>query len=501
MYSLGIDLGTSSVKVSLFDIKTGNTGGSAHYPREEMGISSLHPGWAEQSPEDWWQNTKLALREVISQTKISPSDIECMGISYQMHGLVLVDEVGEVVRPSIIWCDSRAVKTGALAFDKLGQDYCLRQLLNSPGNFTAAKLGWVIQSEPEQFQKAWRFMLPGDFIAYKLTGAFTTTPSGLSEGVFWNFEKRGVSERLLDYFDIPKSMIPEVVPTFQDQVKTSANTEAELGIKAGTPVSYRAGDQPNNAFSLNVLNPGEVAATAGTSGVIYAVTDQNLIDEHQRLNTFLHVNDTAEKPSNGMLLCINGSGSLNRWIRTNMASESTPYEEMNQQAASVPIGADGLRFYPFGNGAERMANNQELSAGLMNIDFNRHGRAHLFRAGQEGIVFALKYGFDLLEKLGCASRKIRAGKANMFLSPLFREAFSNTIGTEVQLFDTDGAEGAARGAALGAGIYQDYEETFASLRQLEVISPKAGLAQQYEAAYLAWKEIFEQKLLAPNRSS
>lgn len=495
MYSLGIDLGTSSVKVSLFDIKAGNTVGSAFYPREEMGISSLQPGWAEQSPEDWWQNTKLAFCEVIDQTKISPANIQCIGISYQMHGLVLVDESGEVVRPSIIWCDSRALKTGALAFDKLGQDYSLKQLLNSPGNFTASKLGWVMKNEPAQFQKASHFMLPGDFLAFKLTGALTTTPSGLSEGVCWNFEKRAISERLLDYFDISKSMIPELIPTFQDQLKTSTNTETELGIKAGTPLSYRAGDQPNNAFSLNVLNPGEVAATAGTSGVIYAVTDKNLIDEHQRLNTFLHVNDTAENPRNGMLLCINGSGSLNRWIRTNMAFERTSYEQMNQEAASVPIGADGLKFYPFGNGAERMANNQELSAGLMNIDFNRHGRAHLFRAGQEGIVFALKYGFDLLEELGCASRKIRAGSANMFLSPLFREAFCNTIGTEVQLFDTDGAEGAARGAALGAGIYHDHEETFASLKELEVITPKKGLAQQYEEAYLEWKEVFERKFL------
>jgi xylulokinase len=487
MYSLGIDVGSSSVKVSIFNIETGKSVSSAFYPEKELVIEAKNPGWAEQDPEVWWQSFLNAGKKVFNQSGIAPDKIKCIGISYQMHGLVLLDKDHNVVRPSIIWCDSRAVGIGDLAYDSLGDSYCTGRLCNSPGNFTASKLRWVKENEEELYDRVAKFMLPGDYIAFRLSGEINTTASGLSEGIFWDFEERRVSEELLSYYDIDKNIVPDEVTTFGEQSRVNAIAAEATGIKAGTPVTYRAGDQPNNAFSLNVLNPGEIAATAGTSGVIYAVTEKKVGDKESRVNTFMHVNDQPETPRNGVLLCINGTGILNSWLRRNIGSDDLDYESMNSQAANVSIGAEGLRFLPFGNGAERVLKNRQLNASLLNMDFNRHNKHHIFRAGQEGIVFALKYGFDLLEDLGVAGKTIRAGKANMFLSPVFREAFANTVGARVELYNTDGAEGAARGAAYGAGFYNSFDEAFKGLENLQSIDPDEKVAVQYHEFYQDWK--------------
>lgn len=488
MYSLGIDIGSSSVKVSLLNIDTGKSIGSAFYPENELEINAPQPGWAEQDPDVWWNSFLKAYQKVLSTSGVRSDDVRSIGISYQMHGLVILDEELKVLRPSIIWCDSRAVTIGQEAFDRLGAAYCNTSLLNSPGNFTASKLRWVKENEPEIFDRVRYFMLPGDFIALKLSGRVTTTNSGLSEGVFWDFDKREVSGKLLEHYGIAHSMLPEVTPTFGRQAEVSSEVSRLTGIQAGTPVSYRAGDQPNNAFSLNVLHPGEVAATAGTSGVIYAITDQNVGDKDSRVNTFLHVNDEPTIARNGVLLCVNGTGILNSWMKKFVGGNSFSYEQLNDLAAEVSVGADGLRFFPFGNGAERVLKNKYPKATLANLDFNRHNQKHVFRAGQEGIVFALRYGFDVLNELGVAGRTIRAGKANMFLSPIFREAFVNTVGARVELYKTDGAEGAARGAAYGAGIYSSRDEAFAGLEVIESIDPDTGLSKRYEDAYQEWKE-------------
>jgi len=495
-YLLGYDLGSSSIKASLIDANTGQVAASAQSPAEEMSMVALFDGWAEQDPGLWWEHAVKSLQTCLKKSAISVADIAAIGISYQMHGLVCVDKNLNVLRPSIIWCDSRAVEIGKTAFQKLGEDYSLRHLLNSPGNFTASKLKWVKEHEPEIFARIHKVMLPGDYLAMKLTGEVVTTASGLSEGMFWDYQTESPAAKLLEYYGIPATMLAPQAPTFSIQGKVVKEVAALLGLKEGTPVSYRAGDQPNNAFSLNVLNPGETAATAGTSGVIYSVTDKNAYDQKSRVNTFIHVNDRKPIKSNGVLLCINGTGILNSWLRKQAKGNGTSfdYEQINSLASEAPIGADGLTVLPFGNGAERVLENKNINASFHGLNFNRHGQSHVFRAAQEGIVFALKYGFDVLQGMGLQTQVIRAGNANMFLSPLFREAFVNTIGARLELYDTDGAKGAALGAGVGAGIYSSFEEAFAGLKKIRVEEPSTKQSSQYTEAYAQWSQILKKQL-------
>ncbi len=485
-YLLGLDVGSSSVKASLVEVDTGRIASSALSPKEEMTISSPQPGWAEQDPEDWWKHACAAVGLAIRELKPGRREVRAIGISYQMHGLVLLDKDHRVLRPSIIWCDSRAVSFGEKAFKTLGEEYCLRHLLNSPGNFTAAKLAWVKDNEPQVYSKIRYAMLPGDYFAYRLTGNVSTTDTGLSEGVFWDFVEGKMSDKLLAYFGFDSALFPARYPLFSVPGNLSAEAAGQLGLPAGIPLGYRAGDQPNNAFSLNALRPGETAATAGTSGVIYSVTDSNAHDPQSRVNTFLHVNHTKKNPRNGVLLCVNGAGLLNSWLKRHV-SAGLSYDDMNERASRVPAGSDGLMFFPFGNGAERILSNRSLGASLHGMDLNRHGQHQVLRAAQEGIVFALRYGFDILKEMGVPISVIRAGHANMFLSPLFREVFVNTVGRPLELYETNGAVGAALGAGLGTGIYSNETEALSHLKRLERIEP-SGISKLYETFYQQWKE-------------
>lgn len=485
-FLLGFDVGSSSVKASLVDIESGECAASAFYPSEEAPIKALKTGWAEQDPEMWWANAKLSLADIMAKTGAKGSDIKGIGISYQMHGLVCVDRQMRPVRDSIIWCDSRAVPYGEEAFHALGADYCLGHLLNSPGNFTAAKLAWVRQNEPDVFDRIYKIMLPGDYLALRLSGEANTTIGGLSEGIFWDFKNRELSQPLLDHFGISRDLIADIVPTFAVQSHVSAEAAAETGLAEGTPISYRAGDQPNNALSLNVFNPGEIASTAGTSGVVYGVLGSVGYDPKSRVGTFAHVNYTDQLTRLGVLLCINGTGCLNSWVRRNVAPDLS-YAEMNDLAATAPIGSDGVSIIPFGNGAERVLENREVGCSLHGINFNKHTRAHIIRAAQEGIVFSFCYGMEVMRSMGMDINKIHAGRANMFLSPLFRQTLANTSGATIELYETDGSVGAAKGAGMGCGIYSDHNEAFASLRKLGVVEPEAAMAGQYEEAYERWK--------------
>ena len=488
-FLLGLDIGSSSIKASIVDADTGQSIASAQSPAEEMPMLAVQPGWAEQDPEMWWQHLVLSVKDCLRKSKISGDQIEAIGISYQMHGLVLVGKDHKPLRPSIIWCDSRAVKIGEKAMKELGENYCLEHFLNSPGNFTASKLKWVKDNEPSIFSKIYKFMLPGDYVAMRLTGEIVTTDTGLSEGIFWDYALKSVSGKLLSHYDFNTDLIPSIKPVFSIQGQVRKEIASALGLKEGIKVAYRSGDQPNNAFSLNVLNPGETAATAGTSGVIYSVTDQNAFDQKSRVNTFIHVNNTATQTSNGVLLCVNGTGILNSWLRKNTKANSGPldYGMMNELASQAPIGSEGLMVLPFGNGAERILENKSVDASFHGLNFNRHGQAHIFRAAQEGIVFALKYGFDILQNMGLKTNVIRAGKANMFLSPLFREAFVNTIGSRLELYDTDGAKGAALGAGVGAGVFKNFKEAFRGLHILETEEPAPDKSELYKKVYSRWK--------------
>lgn len=486
MYLLGYDIGSSSVKASLVNAESGKCVASAFYPKTEAEIIAVQPGWAEQKPEMWWANLKLATQDVMDASSIRKEDIAAIGISYQMHGLVCVDKNQQVLRPAIIWCDSRAVPYGEKAFHSLGEERCLSHLLNSPGNFTASKLAWVKENEPEIYAWIDKIMLPGDYIAMKLTGEVCTTVSGLSEGMFWDFKNSEVAKFLMEYYGFDSSLIAAIKPTFSEQGRVTTFAAAELGLKEGTPVTYRAGDQPNNALSLNVFNPGEIASTAGTSGVVYGVNGAVNYDSQSRVNTFAHVNHTAERTRLGVLLCINGTGILNSWVKRTVVPAGVSYAEMNELAAQAPIGSGGISILPFGNGAERMLQNRETGCSINGINFNLHTRNHIIRAAQEGIVFSFKYGIDIMEGMGMDVRKIHAGHANMFLSPIFRDTLAGVTGATIELYDTDGSVGAAKGAGIGAGIYKDHNEAFATLDKLAVIEPNLTNKAAYEDAYQRW---------------
>lgn len=488
-YLLGFDVGSSSVKASLVDAETGAMAATAFFPEHEAPIKAVKPGWAEQDPQMWWDNAKLALQKIMAETGAKDEDIKAIGISYQMHGLVVVDKELKPLRDAIIWCDSRAVPYGERAFNELGHDYCLKHLLNSPGNFTAAKLAWVKENEPEIFNHIYKIMLPGDYIAMRLSGEPNTTIGGLSEGILWDFVEKKPSEKLLDYFGFPHDILPDIVPAFAVQSQVCETAAKELGLKAGTPISYRGGDQPNNALSLNVLQPGEIASTAGTSGVVYGVLGEIGYDKKSRVNTFAHVNYTPEQTRLGVLLCINGTGILNAWVRRNIAPEGMSYQDMNDMADTVPIGSNGLSIIPFGNGAERVLENKEIGCSVHGLNFNTHTRAHLMRAAQEGIVFSFCYGMEIMRQMGMSINKIHAGRANMFLNPMFRNTLASTSGATIELYETDGSMGAAKGAGIGCGFYKSEKEAFASLKKLAVIEPDEKQAPEYLDAYARWKDV------------
>ena len=497
-FLLGYDIGSSSVKATIIEAATGKLISSATSPDGiELDIIADQAGWAEQNPETWWLHIQKATEMLRSSSSINFHDIKAIGISYQMHGLVMLDEALQPLYNSIIWCDSRAVGVGEKAIADIGKDKCLSHLLNPPGNFTASKLKWIIENKPDIYSKVKYFMLPGDYAAFKLTGEVTTTASGLSEGMLWDFKDQKQADFLMEYYGINPSFLPKIVPTFGEQGYVTEEAASLLGLKKGIPVSYRAGDQPNNALSLNVLQPGEIAATAGTSGVVYGVSDVTAFDEAGRVNTFLHVNSTKEDPRLGILLCVNGTGILNRWLK-NLLGDWSPnpisYKTMDEEAVKAPVASDNLFILPYGNGAERTLGNKSIGASIHGIDLSRHSRSHVLRAAQEGIVFALRKGIDIMRTMGVNSSVVRAGDANMFKSKLFAEAFATVVDSAVELYNTDGAQGAARGAGVGAAIYSDLKDAFANLSVISRIEPNADAKAQYADAYGKWSAIVDKQL-------
>ena len=488
MYLLGYDLGTSSVKAALVDVESGKCVATEFFPKTEAPIKSLKPGWAEQDPAQWLQYVKEATKAVIAKAAIMPKEIKAIGLSYQMHGLVAIDKEGNLLRDSIIWCDSRGVPFGEKAFMELGEDFCLQHLLNSPGNFTATKLMWVKENEPELFKRIYKVMLPADYVAFKLTGEICTNPEGMSEYMLWDFKNHDISSDMLQYMELGREIFPEIKTTFCDQGRVTAEAAKEFGLVEGTPITYRAGDQPNNALSLNVFEPGEIASTAGTSGVVYGINDIIAYDQLSRVNNFAHVNHTKEQTRIGVMTCVSGTGILNSWMKHNVALDDTNYNEMNDLASKAPVGCEGLSILPFGNGTERILGNKQIGCSFNGINFNIHKREHLFRAAQEGIVFSLMYGMEIMKSIGMKIDKIHAGNANMFLSSVFRETLASVSGAVIELYDTDGAVGAARGAGIGVSLYENPKDAFATLTMVGETHPATDRTPYIEA-YETWKSI------------
>lgn len=490
MYYIGYDLGSSSVKAALIVASTGKSVGITQYPEKEMDIIAEKSGWAEQDPNLWWKNICKVTQKLLEQTGVSSNKVKGIGIAYQMHGLVVVDKNQQVLRPSIIWCDSRAVEIGNKAFKEIGKDKCVSNLLNSPGNFTLSKLKWVKENQPELFEKVDKLLLPGDFIAMKLTGEATSTISGLSEGIMWDFKQNKPADWLFEYMGISTDLIPTIVPTFSNQGTVTKKAAEEIGLPEGIPVLYRAGDQPNNALSLNAFEPGEIAATGGTSGVVYAITNDSNTKESLRINNFAHVNYTKENPRIGKLLNINGAGIQYSWMKQNIANSTDSYNDMNNLAEAVPVGSDGLRIIPFGNGAERMLNNQNKGAQISNLNFNKHKKQHLFRAALEGIAFSFVYGIDILINDGVNLSAIRAGNDNLFRSEIFSNTIATLVNTNINIIDTTGAVGAARAAGVSAGDFKTFDEAFSDNEHVMTFHPLKD-KKIYSEAYEIWKQDLE----------
>ena len=491
MYYLGIDVGSSSIKAALVNIATGKSLAVVQEPEDEMGMTAIKSGWAEQHPDVWWQHICNAIKKLKKEQNVTAAEIKGIGISYQMHGLVLIDKDGKPLRESIIWCDSRAVSIGNTAFTEIGNEKCSEHLLNSPANFTASKLKWVKENEPEIYNKAYKFLLPGDYISYKFSSTLNTTISGLSEGIFWDFKDNQIADFLLGHYGIDKSLAPEIVPTFGMQAKVDATGASESGLLEGTPILYRAGDQPNNALSLNVFNPGEIATTGGTSGVVYAVTDSLSVKESARVNNFAHVNYEVSSPKIGKLLCINGAGIQYRWLLNNLNVAS--YQEMNDIAATIPVGSEGVSIIPFGNGAERMLNNAEVGTQLLNVNLNKHNKAHLCRAALEGIAFSFVYGMEILKNDGIDSKVMKAGNDNLFRSEIFANTVATLVDFDIEMYNTTGAIGAARAAGLHEGDFESFGKLVEENDYVMTYKPNAN-KEAYVKAYEAWKSELEKFL-------
>ncbi|MDF1698634.1 MAG: FGGY family carbohydrate kinase [Saprospiraceae bacterium] len=493
MYLLGYDIGTSSIKASLLDVDNNSIIGTISYPDREMDIISKQPGWAEQQPEVWWSHLCIATKKLLSQTLVDPKDIKGIGISYQMHGLVLIDKDHQVLRPSIIWCDSRAVDIGDQAFHHMGESFCLRNYLNSPGNFTASKLKWVKENEPYIYRKIYKILLPGDYINMKLSGSINTTISGLSEGILWNFKEKEKANKLLEHYGIDKRLLPGITPTFSEMGRLNKSAAIQTGLQEGTPITYRAGDQPNNAMSLNVLRKGEVAATCGTSGVVYGIIDRPIYDIGSRVNAFAHVNYEKNYDKIGILLCINGAGITYNWMQKQIAHLGMSYDEMEELASSIPIGSDGLKILPFGNGAERMLSNKNMGAQIHNLDFNRHTKAHLFRAALESIAFSFIYGINIMKDLGLDMNVIKVGNDNMFKSSIFSSTIASLLGNRIEVIDTTGSSGAARAAGVHSGIFDSVEDAFDKEEPIKIYNPKNSRGE-YQEAYNQWLSLLKNNL-------
>ena len=488
MYQIGYDIGSSSVKVAIVNAQSGEKIIALHEPQNEMAITAINKDWAEQDPELWWKHVCNATKKAITESKIDQSKIESIGIAYQMHGLVIIDKEGHPLRNAIIWCDSRAVTIGNKAYADLGEKHCMTHLLNSPGNFTASKLKWVKDNEPEVYSRIHKYMLPGDYIGYKLSGQINTTKNGLSEGILWDYKENKVASQLLDYYGIASKLTPDIVDNFTNQGTVNSSASAETRLPIGAKITYRAGDQPNNALSLNVFKHGEVAATGGTSGVLYAVTDTLKSKESSRINHFAHVNYTNHKPTVGKLLNINGAGIQYRWLLNN-CSEDT-YEGMNLKASGVPIGSDGVVVIPFGNGAERMLKNKNIGTHFCNLNLNVHTDAHLFRAALEGIAFSFVYGMEILKNDNAEINVIRAGNDNLFRSEIFANTVATLINHEIEIYNTTGAIGAARAAGLTDGDFDKFGKNTMKNDHIMTFTPLKNAAP-YKKAYQAWKNELE----------
>jgi xylulokinase len=442
---LGIDVGTSGTRAVIINDR-GTVIASA--TEEHASLTSPNIGWAEQRPQDWWRACGIAIPKALAIADLSGDQIQCVGLSGQMHGAVLLDRRGDVVRPALIWCDQRTEPQCLGLAQRIGRDRILDLTCNTPlTNFTLPKLLWVRENEPDHWKRAASFLLPKDYVRYRLTDELATDVTDASGTLLFDVARRRWSSAMRDHADIDERLFPKAYESIEICGCVSAEGAAAIGLKIGTPVVAGAGDQAAGAVGMAVVRPGTVSATIGSSGVVFAATDAPVLDPQGRLHTFCHA-----VPGRWHVMGVTQAAGLSlRWFRDRFGTledRSDPHEALSAEAATVPAGADGLLWAPYLMGERTPHLDPYARAAFIGLSLS-HTRAHLIRAILEGVAFSLRDSLTILHEMQVPIDTIRLGGGGA-RSPLWRQIQADVYGREVEHLDVD--EGAALGAAILAGV-------------------------------------------------
>jgi xylulokinase len=487
---LGIDIGTGGTRALVVD-EHGRIAASATEEHEPFASPKI--GWAEQRPEDWWHAAGVAVHKALAAGNLRGEQISCVGFSGQMHGAVMLDAAGEVVRPALIWCDVRTEKQCKELNERIGAERLI-QLTCNPAlpNFTLTKFLWVRENEPENWKRVRSVMLPKDYVRFRLTGERAIDVADASGTLMLDVARRKWSDAMLQAAEIDASLLPRVFESPDICGKISALGAEATGLAVGTPVVAGAGDQAAGATGMGIVTPGTVSATIGTSGVVFAATDRPALDPRGRLHTFCHA-----VPGRWHVMGVTQAAGLSlRWFRDRLDCRAAqpdvdPYGRLTSEAASAPAGAHGLLWAPYLMGERTPHLDAEARGMLVGLTAS-HTRAHVVRAILEGVAFSLKDTFTIFEEMNVPVQSIRLGGGGA-RSPLWRQIQADVYGHEVEIVEAE--EGAAYGAALlagvGAKIWPSVDAACDSVvRVVERIRPNPANAEVMQKNYAAYRRIY-----------
>src|SRR6059058_112615 len=489
IHVLGIDVGTGGTRAIIID-QSGRLFSAA--TEDHRPFASPQIGWAEQQPEDWWRATCVAVRKALTSANLTGKDIACVGFSGQMHGAVLIDERGNVVRPALIWCDVRTEKqcrdlTRALGLQRLIQLTCNPAL----PNFTLTKVLWVRENEPDNWNRVRHLLLPKDYVRFRLTGERATDMADASGTLLLDVSRRRWSSEMLDAAALEESLLPAVCESPEVCAKVSAKGTAESGLPVGTPVVAGAGDQAAGAVGMGIVSPGTVSATIGTSGVVFAVTDRPALDSRGRVHTFCHA-----IPGRWHVMGVTQAAGLSlRWFRDTFTINSTgavtSYDHLTAEAAKIHPGSYGLLWTPYLMGERTPHLDGSARGALVGLTAS-HTRAHVVRAILEGVAFSLRDTFTLFQEMDVPVTNIRLGGGGA-RSPLWRQIQADIYGRAVEIVEAE--EGAAYGAAIlagvGAGLWPSVDAACAAaVRVASRIDPQPDAVSTLRTSYAAFRRVY-----------
>ncbi|MGD0987977.1 MAG: xylulokinase [Candidatus Sulfotelmatobacter sp.] len=487
-YFLGIDIGTGGTRALVIDESGKVISSSAE---EHRPFASPHIGWAEQDPADWWRACGLATRKVLTQSGICSEQIACVGFSGQMHGAVLLDSQGQVVRPALIWCDVRTQKQADELTATIGAER-LRQLTCNPAlpNFTLTKCLWVRENEPENWGRVRSLMLPKDYVRYRLTGERATDLADASGTLLLDVAHRRWSQEILDFVQMDSALLPALYESPEICGRVSEAGAAATGLLSGTPVVAGAGDQAAGAIGIGAVSPGAVSATIGTSGVVLAATNLPALDPEGRVHSFCH-----GLANRWLVMGVTQAAGLSlRWFRDQFGAingHTDSYEDLTRMAAKVPAGSDGLLWAPYLMG-ERTPYLDATARGMLVGLTASHTRAHVVRAILEGVAFSLRDTFTIFDQIDVPVKSIRLGGGGA-RSALWRQIQADVYGHAVETVAVE--EGAAYGAAILAGVGAKVWSTVdaacaAVVRVAATTAPNVRDSRVMSRAYESYRRIY-----------